>query len=135
MTTSAEVGGRWTVAFRKPRANRFLRVSGLNLIWDDAVWLSHRLESMVPGLQVWFVQAASDDQTDPAIRTDSGKMVRVVETGAKVHPVTAAAFDLWLDELNRRIREWGGVGDTLQELIELMRQRTEVEQQTGRIPA
>lgn len=121
-TTPATLPARWTVAFRKPKANRFRRVSGLAMQRQDAVDLASKLGSRFPDREFRCVQTAADADV-PNLLTGTGKRVRIVETDGRPDEVTSKALVLRLDEVNRRIREWGKVGDTMQQLGNLMAQR------------
>lgn len=55
----------WTIAYRKPRANRFLRVD-LSLTWQEASDLAGRLSAARPDLQVWITITAAYEASDAA---------------------------------------------------------------------
>jgi hypothetical protein len=76
---------KWTVAFRNPRANRFLRYSGMSVEWQAAVDYARELTAARPDLQVWYTTTAEYDRTHPNedsnnILVESGRRVRVFET-------------------------------------------------------
>lgn len=76
----------WTIAYRKPRANRFLRVTNWQGTWAQALAVSQVFAAAHPELQVWYVPtAASDANGAPEdignILVDTGRRVRIVEGG------------------------------------------------------
>lgn len=89
---------QWTIAYRKPRANRFLRVDDWAGTFDQAVELSRRFLEIHPDLEVWYTTTAATEaryvqlaQTDDSyaslaedagnILVDSGRRVRIVGGG------------------------------------------------------
>ncbi len=80
---------RWTVAYRKTRANRFLRVDGVSLDWDAATELAaDLLEALGEGHQVYYVPTLESEQMGLAhpddigcILTDTGRRVEIREGG------------------------------------------------------
>lgn len=116
----------WTVAYRNPRANRFLRVA-LELTWHEARDLAAKLCETDPKLQVYYVtsaaheareavnlprevaagrlsQDAADSYTEDHgnVLVDTGRRVRIFEGGT-----LPAAVAEWLD----RQRYANRVGD------------------------
>lgn len=90
----------WTLAYRRPKANRFARIPDLHLTWDQSTDLGRYCAWRHPELQVWTTttreaevsgRVCPDDVGN--ILTDSGRRVVLVDTGNLV--------DL-LPELNRR---------------------------------
>lgn len=78
-------GKNWTVAYRKHRANRFLRYSGLATDWGSARDFAAELTRKFPELEVWYTttalyDATHDDEDSFNILVESGRRVRVVET-------------------------------------------------------
>lgn len=81
----------WTLAYRKRGANRFLRVDGLDLTWEQATELGNRLAATDSKLQVFTVstRAAEDDGRVPEedvanVLVESGRRkarVRIKEGG------------------------------------------------------
>jgi hypothetical protein len=77
----------WTIAYRKPRANRFLRVA-LALTWAQAWELAGRFVAANPGLEVHYVTSREAELTGYVVEEDvrnilveSGRRVRIVEGG------------------------------------------------------
>lgn len=77
----------WTIAYRKPRANRFLRVD-LDLSWGEAERLADKVATALPDQQVYYVPNARAeregyvvDEDRGNILVDSGRRVRVREGG------------------------------------------------------
>lgn len=82
---TAATTGSWTVAFRHPRANRFLRYSGLTTDWECARRYAGELQAARPDLQVWYTTTAqydNDKQNEDShnILVETGRRVRVFET-------------------------------------------------------
>lgn len=77
----------WTIAYRKPRANRFQRVTNWHGTWAQACELAHDFAEANPELQVFYVPTAASeaDGTNPEdagnILVDSGKRVRMIDNG------------------------------------------------------
>lgn len=78
----------WTIAYRKPKANRFARIPDLHLTWDQAQTIGTFCAMRNPDLQVWTCgtkEAAASGRTCPEdvgnILTDSGRRVVLVDTG------------------------------------------------------
>src|SRR5690242_8877842 len=82
MQTEPEV---WTIAYRKPTANRFQRVTNWAGTWQAAADLATPFALANPELQVWttptlaYEQAHPDSEDNGNILVDSGKRVRVVD--------------------------------------------------------
>jgi hypothetical protein len=75
----------WTVAFRKPRANRFRRVTDWSGTWHEAEQMARRTIDR-DELEVWYVptrQAELDGHVWPEdvgnILTNTGRRVRIVD--------------------------------------------------------
>lgn len=78
----------WTLAYRKPKANRFQRVTNWEGTWAQARELAATFGAAHPELQVWYVPSAASDaggHTFPEDRgnilTDTGRRVKIRETG------------------------------------------------------
>jgi hypothetical protein len=88
----------WTLAYRKPRANSFKRVTNWSGTWHQAYELANIFAKANPGLQVYYTITAETEQRQATeitagtlhadyaddhgnILADSGKRVRVFETG------------------------------------------------------
>lgn len=81
----------WTIAFRKPRANRFQRVTNWSGTWAQSVDMAEVFVTMNPGLDVYYVPTLANEQNAAEvfgpredhgnIYTPRGRMVRMVETG------------------------------------------------------
>lgn len=76
----------WTIAYRKPRANRFLRVANWQGTWAQAIAAAQVFGEAHPDLQVWYVPTAASDANGPAedagnVLVDTGRRVRIVEGG------------------------------------------------------
>ena len=87
----------WTVAWRNPRANRFLRAD-LGMTWTQAHDLAGELAAAHPELQVFYTTNAlseTDGHTnaDDAgnIMVDSGRRIRIVDTTADRYPAALTA--------------------------------------------
>lgn len=77
----------WTVAYRKPRANRFLRVD-LALTWDQARQLAGQLCDDTEGLEIYYTTTAEAERVGYTsaedvgnLLVDSGRRVRILEGG------------------------------------------------------
>lgn len=80
----------WTVAFRRPRANRVLRVDDLNVTWSEAVEIAGKIATEYPELEVWYVSTAdAEDRGLVAfedrrnVMSTSGRRVRIFEGGKR----------------------------------------------------
>jgi hypothetical protein len=87
----------WTLAYRKPRANRFQRVTNWSGTWHQARELAGAFVLANPGLQVYYVPSAASERPDQEdtgnILTDSGRRVRIRETGELSAEVLAKVPD------------------------------------------
>lgn len=92
----------WTLAYRKPRANRFQRVTNWSGTWDQARELAGIFAEANPELQVYYTSTAEVEATwtDPAlledrgnILTETGRRVRVFETGRLSDEILAQVPD------------------------------------------
>lgn len=77
----------WTLAYRKPTANRFQRVTNWAGTWAQALELAQAFSKAHPELQVWYVpSAASEVNGAPEdagnVMVDSGKRIRIRDNGA-----------------------------------------------------
>lgn len=70
----------WTLAYRKPKANRFQRVVNWSGTWHQAVQLARVFAEANPDLQVWYVPTVGSDP-DGRILVDSGRRVRIRDNG------------------------------------------------------
>jgi len=75
----------WTIAYRKPKANRFIR-KDLALTWATAVAMAKAWLCAHPDLEVWYVpnrQAEQDGYVAAEdignILVDPGKRIRIYE--------------------------------------------------------
>src|SRR5690349_4918585 len=101
----------WTIAYRKPRANRFLRVSTWSGTWAQAVAMARLFGEANPDLQVWYTSTRAAELDGKVtvedvanIMTDSGKRVRIVETDVELPaelvariPEPKVARERWFD--------------------------------------
>jgi len=75
----------WTLAYRKPRANRFQRVTNWSGTWHQARELCGIYVDANPGLEVWYVPSAASERPGHEdtgnILVESGRRVRIRETG------------------------------------------------------
>jgi hypothetical protein len=75
----------WTMAYRKPRANRFQRVTNWAGTWHQARDLAGKFVEANPGLQVYYVPSAASEtpghEDTGNILTETGRRVRIRETG------------------------------------------------------
>jgi hypothetical protein len=98
MEATATPDHTWTIAYRKPKANRFQRVADWSGTWQEAVDMARIFGNLHPDLQVWYVPSATNDarvaklveagELGPeylldhgAILVDTGRRVRMTETG------------------------------------------------------
>jgi hypothetical protein len=98
MEATATPDRTWTIAYRKPKANRFQRVADWSGTWQEAADMARIFGSLHPDLQVWYVPSAANDarvaklveagELGPeylldhgAILVDTGRRVRMTETG------------------------------------------------------
>lgn len=90
----------WTIAYRKPRANRFQRVTNWHGTWNDAYAVARAFAEANPDLQVFYVPSLGSENAEDAgtILVDSGKRVRIIDNGALTGEVLAYAVScLWED--------------------------------------
>lgn len=99
----------WTIAYRKPTANRFLRASDFAGTWAQAAELAGRFAEAHPELQVFYVPTkAMEDACKPehedngTILTDTGRRVRMVEGGTIGDLEPVSEYEA------RQEFEWGG---------------------------
>lgn len=79
----------WTIAYRKPRANKFHRATDLATDWDAAREIAKAVGNEHPDLQVWITTTAESERVGYThaedarnILTDSGRRVLVTDTGS-----------------------------------------------------
>lgn len=77
----------WTLAYRKPTANRFQRVTNWSGTWSQAQELARSFAQAHPELQVWYVPSAASEENGCEedrgnVLTDTGRRVRIRETGS-----------------------------------------------------
>lgn len=79
----------WTLAYRKPKANRFERVANWDGTWAQAREVAGLFAEANPGLQVFYVPSAASDASGHTfhedrgnILTDTGRRVKIRETGS-----------------------------------------------------
>ena len=88
----------WTLAYRKPTANRFQRVTNWSGTWAQAMELTGAFTRANPGLEVWYVPTAESDENGAPedrgnILANSGRRVRITETGTLSAEVLAQVPD------------------------------------------
>jgi len=78
----------WTIAWRKPHANRYQRATNWTGTWHQAVNMSRAFAERNPELQVWYVPTLDAEQTGYVceedrgnILGDNGRRVRIVDNG------------------------------------------------------
>lgn len=71
----------WTIAYRKPRANKFHRVTDWQGTWQQAVDQADRLARAHPELQVYYVATKAAEDAGYVTREDSG--VIAVDNGRR----------------------------------------------------
>lgn len=95
---------RWTIAYRKPRANRFQRVTNWHGTWNDAYAVAREFANANPELQVFYVPTLASEQdghnAEDAgnILVDSGKRVRIIDNGSLSGDVLDYAVSLLMDD-------------------------------------
>jgi hypothetical protein len=91
---------KWTIAFRKPRANRFQRVTNWYGTWDEAMALATVFAEANPELQVFYVPFLGSEHAEDAgtVLADSGKRVRIIDNAELSGDMLAIAVDLLMDE-------------------------------------
>lgn len=79
----------WTIAYRKPRANRFQRASDWSGTWQEATRMAAEFIARNPGMQVYYTSTRQAELSGKVcaedignILTDTGRRVRIVETGS-----------------------------------------------------
>lgn len=88
----------WTVAFRKNRANRFLRVDGVALPWDEATELALEVkEALGDGYEVYYVPTLASEsersfEDQGSILVDSGRRVQIKEGGVLPEGVIVSGY-------------------------------------------
>jgi hypothetical protein len=90
----------WTIAYRKPRANRFQRVTNWHGTWNDAYAVAREFANAFPELQVYYVPTLASENGEDAgnVLVDSGKRVRIIDNGSLSGDVLAyAVARLWDD--------------------------------------
>lgn len=81
----------WTVAYRKPHANRFLRADNFAGTWDEASDLGRAFAARHLDLEVWTVPTADCDTDDRTVPEDRGNIL--VGTGRRVRILEGGAVD------------------------------------------
>jgi hypothetical protein len=78
----------WTIAYRKPRANKFHRVTDWSGTWREAYEMANRFAKLYPGMQVYYVSTLSAEEAGDVVpedrgnvMVDSGKRIQMTETG------------------------------------------------------
>lgn len=71
----------WTVAYRKPRSNRFHRID-LKLTWKEASELAAEVLNALEGYQVYTTTTLEAEQDDYVCDEDKGNILS--ETGRRV---------------------------------------------------
>lgn len=79
----------WTIAYRKPTANRFQRVTDWCGTWDEARDMGDRFAQLHPKLQVYYVPTAESEANGYRAAEDigtvlnekTGKRIKIVDTG------------------------------------------------------
>jgi hypothetical protein len=98
----------WTLAYRKPKANRFQRVTNWAGTWSQAQELARSFSEAHPELQVWYVPTQASEVNGAAedagnVMVDSGKRIRIRENGALTEAELAMVPDA--DEARARFLE------------------------------
>lgn len=100
----------WTLAYRKPRANRFQRVTNWEGTWAQARELAQTFAAAHADLQVYYIPSAASDAAGWSapedrgnILVDSGRRVRMTETGRLSDEILAQVPDA--DEAQARWRD------------------------------
>lgn len=85
----------WTIAYRRPKANRFLRVD-LSLTWAEAKALANRAGLALPDHEIYYVGNQHAELTEYVPEEDRGNIfthtaarVRIREGGVLPEGVTA----------------------------------------------
>jgi hypothetical protein len=88
MTTEA---ANWTIAYRKPRANKFHRVTNWAGTWREASDMAAVIRDLpeFEGLEIWYVPTRAAEMTGYShaedmgnIMTNTGRRVGMTETGS-----------------------------------------------------
>lgn len=84
----SENNNGWTIAYRKPRANRFIRPTNFTGTWAQAKALASVFAEANPEMQVYYVPSREAELAGAVavedianVLVDSGKRVRIVEQG------------------------------------------------------
>ena len=86
MTTRVLSDSSWTIAYRKPSANRFQRVQNLATSWGLASKIGDAFKAANPDLQVYVTPTRGHDEANSShedafnILVDSGKRIKITET-------------------------------------------------------
>jgi predicted nucleic acid-binding protein len=79
-------GATWTIAYRKPRANRFLRIGSWSGTWTQANALAGLFAEANPELEVYYTSSHAAEVAGRVVEEDrgnilvsSGKRVRIVD--------------------------------------------------------
>lgn len=97
--SKTRTGPTWTIAYRKPRANRFQRATDLELTWTQAYYAAGTFAEAHPNLQVFYVTSRAWEIHSAAeiaagrmapeyaedhgnVMVDSGKRVRMIDNGS-----------------------------------------------------
>lgn len=82
----------WTIAWRKPRANRFHRATDLATDWHTASTVAAAVGYLRPDLQVWYVPTKAAEESGYVSAEDvgnilvpSGRRVRIVDDGTQAN--------------------------------------------------
>lgn len=89
--TRATEAANWTIAYRKPRANRFLRVTNWSGTWREANEMAGKFAALHPELQVWYTSTRAAEDTNYVQAEDKGTIM--VESGRRVRVVDAGVLD------------------------------------------
>jgi hypothetical protein len=108
--TAPETGTTWTLAYRKPNANRFQRVTNWSGTWHQARELASIFGHANPGLQIWYTTTLATEQREAReiaadtlpshyaedhgnIMIDGGKRIRIFENGTLPAEILAQVPD------------------------------------------
>jgi hypothetical protein len=101
----------WTIAYRKPTANRWLRVTNWAGSWAQAVGMAQLFAEANPGVQVYYTSSREAELAGGVVAEDignilsetTGRRVRIVEGGelpadmiARI-PAADVARNRWID--------------------------------------
>jgi hypothetical protein len=109
-TQNAATVTTWTLAYRKPNANRFQRVTNWSGTWHQAYELCSTFAKAHPELQVYYTTTAATEQRQAAeiaagtlharyaedhgnIMIDSGKRIRIFDNGTLPAEILAQVPD------------------------------------------